>query len=87
MGPVIEVRIVRIVGVHGFEVAVLSIKGQSTTSWVLTPRGKNRFVDEMEDPNISPNVTSINLLKEQANSEKQVFTKMLNRVFGNENSQ
>ena len=45
------------------------MKDQSTTSWVLTPRGKDRFVDEMEDPNISRNVPSINLLKEQANSK------------------
>ena len=54
IGPVIEVRVARIVGIYGLEVAVPSI------------RGKNRFVDEMEDPNISHNVPSISLLKVQA---------------------
>ena len=54
IGPVIEVRVVRIVGIYGPEAAVPSI------------RGKNRFVDEMEDPNISHNVPSINVIKEQA---------------------
>ena len=57
IGPVIEVRVVRIVGIYGLDVAVPSL------------RGKNRFVDEMEDPNISHNVPSINLLKEQADSK------------------
>ena len=36
---------------------------------VLISIGKNRFVDEMEDPNISCNVPSINLLSERADSK------------------
>ena len=34
-----------------------------------TPTGKDRFANDMEDPNISHNVSSINLLKEQVNSK------------------
>ena len=56
-------------GVHGFEVSVPSIKDHLTTSWVLISRGKNRFADEMEDPNISSDVSSVSLLKEQAESK------------------
>ena len=58
-----------IVGIDGLEVTVPPRRDYSTTSWVLISRGKNRCVDEMEDPNISHNVSSINLLKEQADSK------------------
>ena len=69
IGPVIEINVVQIIGVHGFEVSVPSIKDYLTTSWVLISKKENRFVDEMEDPNISSNVSSASLLKEQAESK------------------
>ena len=45
IGPVINVRVVRIVGEYGLEVAVPSIRDYSTTSWVLISRGRSGFAD------------------------------------------
>ena len=69
MGPVFEIKAVRIVGIHGIEVSVPSVKDCSRTFWVLISRGKNRFVNEIEKTDISHNVPSSNLLREQVEGE------------------
>ena len=74
IGPVIEVRVARIFGIYGLEVAVPSI------------RGKNRFVDEMEDPtSVTMSPASIWSKCKQTRME-QVLPKTLNTVFGSENA-
>ena len=60
-----------IIGIHGIEVSVPSTRNFKQTSWVLISTGKNRFVNQMEDPSISHNVPSSNLLREQANSKEE----------------
>ena len=70
IGPVIDIKVVQIIGVHGIEIAVPSMRDDSRTSWVLITRGKNRFFDELEDPSVSPHVPSSNLLKQEAESKE-----------------
>ena len=60
-----------IIGIHGIEVSVPSTRDSILTSWVLISRRKNRFVNEIENSDVSHNVTSINLLKEQADSKEE----------------
>ena len=60
-----------VIGIHGIEVSVPSTRDFSLTSWVLISGGKNRFVNQMEDPSISHNVPSSDLLREQANSKEE----------------
>ena len=69
IGPVIEIKIVGTLGIHGIDVSVPSTRDPTQTCWVLISRGKNRFVNQMEDPDVSHNVPSSNLLREQANSK------------------
>ena len=61
--PVIEIRIVGIIGIHGIEVSVHSTRDLTQTSWVLISIGKSRYANQMEDPDVSHNVPSSNLLR------------------------
>ena len=51
IGPVIEVRIVKILDAYGLEIAIPSSNDSRQTSYVLISRGKSRFVDELQIPN------------------------------------
>ena len=41
IGPVIDIKVVQIIGVHGIEIAVPSMRDHSRTSWILITRGKS----------------------------------------------
>ena len=64
IGPVIEVHVVQIFGTHGLEIEIPSPKIQNGHSWVLISRGKNRFVDELQIPDIRHSLTCKDNLKE-----------------------
>ena len=49
VGPVVEVRTVKILGQPGLEIAIPSTHSHETTSYVMITRGKKPFVDEVHD--------------------------------------
>ena len=49
IGPVLEVRIVKILDEYGMEVAIPSIVRPVNTSYVVISRGTERFVNEIHD--------------------------------------
>ena len=62
IGPVLQVHIFQFLGNHGIEFQVPSTTTKDRTSWVVTCRGKNRYVEELHlnDPDHNP--TSSELL-------------------------
>ena len=49
IGPILEVRIVKIHGEYGIEVAIPSIANSTYTSYVVISREAERFVNEIHD--------------------------------------
>ena len=70
IGPVKDVRVVKIAEIHGTEIEVPSVQNRSDTSWVVITRGRNRFFDELDDSHVNPHVTSSTVLQHQANSKE-----------------
>ena len=66
IGPVIEVHLVQLLGNHGPEIKIQFQNNPDRTSWVLIFRGENRFVNELHIPDPGHNLTSSELLSEQA---------------------
>ena len=46
-GPVLNVHVSKLCGVHSFEVQIESLGSQGHTSWILICRGLERFVEEL----------------------------------------
>ena len=66
IGPVIEVHVAQLLDNHGLEIKIPSPNNPERTSWVVTCRGKNRFVNELHIPDPGHNLASSELLSEQA---------------------
>ena len=47
IGPVLQVHTRQFLGTHGIEILTPSTATPDRNSWVVTCRGKNRFVDEL----------------------------------------
>ena len=45
-GPVLQVHIIQLLGTHGIEIQIPSTTTPDRNSWIVTCRGKNRFMDE-----------------------------------------
>ena len=56
IGPVLEVKTLCHLHVHGIEIQISSTSGDNTNVWVVISRGSNRYVDELrcKDPEYSP---------------------------------
>ena len=69
IGPVVEVRIMQLLGNHGLEIEIPSPNRPDRTLWMVTCRGKNRFADELHIPDPRHSLTISELLSEQARNE------------------
>ena len=70
IGPTVEVRVVQFLGNYGLEFEITSPNRPERTSLVVMCRGKNRFVDDLHIPDPRNNLTSSELLSEQANAKE-----------------
>ena len=58
IGPVTRVHIIQFLGTHGIDIQIPSTTKANRTSWVVTCRGKNRHVNELDLRNPDHNHTS-----------------------------
>ena len=76
--PVIEVHVVQLLGNHGREVKIQSPNIPDRLSWVLTCRGKNRFVNGLHvtDPGHDPTSPEQLLERSIAKESELCFTEL-----------
>ena len=61
IGPVLQVHIIHYLGINGIEIQIPSTTTKKRTSWKVTCRGKNRYVEELHlrDPGHNPTSSEI----------------------------
>ena len=73
IGPVLQVHITQFLGTLGIEIQIPSSTTLNRNSWVVTWRGRNRYVDELHLRDRGHNPTSSDLLKEDLLKKKVNF--------------
>ena len=77
-GPVLNVHVSKLCGVHSFEVQIESLSSQGHTSWMLICRGLERFVEELHTYDNKVYTPSTSLLKPKDDPEPVVLTPRIN---------
>ena len=77
-GPVWNVHVSNLCGVHSIEVQIESLSLQGHTSWILICRGRGRFVEELHTFDNKVYTPSTSFLKPKDDPEPVVLTPWIN---------